>query len=206
MKKRVVCSLLLLSLLTAILSGCGANKNQVPTRSHGNKTQTVSDVMQQGTGATATPTPAKLTDAPTPANPTDAVTPEGTPTPVATVTSAPRTFDKIDVDLTTLSSTMVYSEVYNMVVTPEDYIGKVVKMSGEFAYFHDDAIGADYFACIIADATACCQQGIEFVLAGSHSFPDDYPALGTNICVVGEFDTYEEAGYMYCTLRNATLQ
>ena len=111
MKKRVVCSLLLLSLLTAILSGCGANKNQVPTRSHGNKTQTVSDVMQQGTGATATPTTAA---------PTDVVSPEGTPTPVATVTSTPVDPGKVDIDLTTLSSTLVYPEVYNMVVSPEN--------------------------------------------------------------------------------------
>ena len=197
MKKRVVCSLLLLSLLTAILSGCGANKNQVPTRSHGNKTQTVSDVMQQGTGATATPTTAA---------PTDVVAPEGTPTPVATVTSTPMDPGKVDIDLTTLSSTLVYTEVYNMVVSPEDYIGKIVKMNGPFAHYHDDVTGADYFACIIADATACCQQGIEFVLAGSHTFPNDYPEIGTDICVVGEFDTYEEDGYMYCTLRNAILQ
>ena len=29
-----------------------------------------------------------------------------------------------------LSSTMVYSEVYNMMVDPESYIGKTVKMDG----------------------------------------------------------------------------
>ena len=31
---------------------------------------------------------------------------------------------KCDVDLTLLSSTMVYSEVYNMMVDPDSYIGK----------------------------------------------------------------------------------
>ena len=34
--------------------------------------------------------------------------------------------DNFDVDLTNLSSTMVYSEVYNMMSTPENYIGKTV--------------------------------------------------------------------------------
>ena len=41
--------------------------------------------------------------------------------------------DGVDVDLTALSSTMVYSEVYNMLYFyPEDYYGKTVKMTGLF--------------------------------------------------------------------------
>ena len=43
----------------------------------------------------------------------------------------------VDVDLTKLSSTMVYSEVYNMVNTPEDYTGKTVRMTGSFNLWHD---------------------------------------------------------------------
>ena len=38
----------------------------------------------------------------------------------------------IDVDRTTLSSTMVYSEVYNMMSEPDGYLGKTVKMDGSF--------------------------------------------------------------------------
>lgn len=109
----------------------------------------------------------------------------------------------IDVDLTTLSSTMVYSEVYNMMVSPDNYIGKTVKMDGMFALYHDEAADKYYFACIIADATACCSQGIEFVLTDDYTYPDDYPEEGGDICVVGVFDTYQEGDYTYCTLRNA---
>lgn len=113
---------------------------------------------------------------------------------------------KIDVDLTQLSSTMVYAEVYNMMTTPEAYIGKTVKMDGTFAYYHDKTTDQYYFACLIQDATACCSQGIEFVLADDHTFPDDYPEAGTDICVIGIFDTYQEGSNTYCTLRNARLQ
>ena len=109
----------------------------------------------------------------------------------------------IDVDLTVLSSTLVYSEVYNMMVSPEEYLGKTVKMDGSFALYHDEATDKYYFACIIADATACCSQGIEFVLTEDYTYPDDYPEVGGAICVVGIFDTYQEGEYMYCTLRNA---
>ena len=54
----------------------------------------------------------------------------------APVASEPvQSADGIDVDLTKLSSTMVYSEVYNMLYTPDDYIGQTVKMNGAFAYY-----------------------------------------------------------------------
>ncbi len=111
----------------------------------------------------------------------------------------------IDIDLTALSSTMVYSEVYNMMAVPEDFIGKTIKMEGIFSSFHDDQTGKDYFACIIQDATACCAQGIEFELEGEHKYPDDYPEVGGDVCVVGVFDTYTEGEYTYCTLRNAKM-
>ena len=71
--------------------------------------------------------------------------------------------------------------------------------------FHDESSDKYYFACIISDATACCSQGIEFVLTDGYSYPDDYPEEGGDVCVVGVFDTYQEGGYTYCTLRNARL-
>ena len=110
-----------------------------------------------------------------------------------------------DVDLTQLSSTMVYSEVYNMMTAPDGYMGKTVKMKGPFSVYHDEETGNYYFACIISDATACCSQGIEFVLTGEHTYPKDYPELGTEITVTGIFDTYEENGYMYCRLNDAEI-
>ncbi|MCR5668693.1 MAG: hypothetical protein K6G05_06550 [Lachnospiraceae bacterium] len=109
------------------------------------------------------------------------------------------------VDLTTLSSTMVYSEVYNMLINPTEYIGKTVKMEGQFRVYHDESTNKYYFACIISDATACCTQGIEFELAGDFNYPDDYPAEGSDICVTGVFDTYQEDESTYCVLRDASL-
>ncbi len=112
----------------------------------------------------------------------------------------------VDVDLTTLSATMVYSEVYNMMTGPEAYMGKTVRMKGELAYYKNEATGKEYFACIIRDATACCAQGIEFELAGDYKYPDDYPELGTEITVKGVFDTYNEGENRYVTLRNAVME
>ena len=114
--------------------------------------------------------------------------------------------EDVDIDLTKLSKTMVYSEVYNMMVSPEDYVGKTVRMSGIYNDFVDGVTGIQYFYCVIQDATACCAQGIEFVLTDDYKYPDDYPELGSMATVVGRFDTYMEGEYMYCTLRDAVLE
>ena len=92
-----------------------------------------------------------------------------------------------------------------MVYEPDRYRGKTVKMKGSFAMFHDESTDKYYFACIIKDATACCSQGIEFDLKGDHKYPDDYPEEGTEITVVGTFDTYEEGNAMYLILREAQM-
>lgn len=126
--------------------------------------------------------------------------------PVATGTNgSPQYEGKVDVDLTQLSSTMVYSEVYNIVTKPSEYEGKVVKMDGSFATYHNEVNDKYYFACIIADATACCSQGLEFELAGNYDYPKDYPELGTDITVTGIFHTYMEDDTLYCHLEDAEL-
>lgn len=118
---------------------------------------------------------------------------------------APSKPEKVDLDLTTMSSTMVYSEVFNMVTTPENYIGKTVKMRGTYMYYYDEKPNRYYFFCLISDAMACCSQGIEFALTKDYHYPEDYPKPDDEITVVGVFDSYEEEGNTYCILRNARL-
>lgn len=101
------------------------------------------------------------------------------------------------VDLTALSSTMVYAEVYNITTCPTDYMGKTIKMSGPYYAFYYDETDSYYYYVMINDAAACCQQGIEFIWNGEHTYPDDYPADKTNIETTGIFSSYEEQGETY---------
>ena len=105
-------------------------------------------------------------------------------------------------DLTELSSTVVYSEVYNILITPDDYKGKIIKMKGLFNQYTDEETGKIYNTVIIPDATACCQQGLEFELSDktNPSFEQ-----GTGITVVGTFDTYSDGEFLYCHLKNAKI-
>lgn len=107
------------------------------------------------------------------------------------------TDESVDVDLTKLSSTMVYSEVYNIIMVPDDYIGKTIKMKGFFRVYPSLETDAVYFAVVIPDATACCEQGFEFVLRGEHTYPEDYPTEDAEIEITGVLETYEEDGLEY---------
>ena len=135
------------------------------------------------------------------------------PQPSPAITEPPQaSADSAEVDLTVLSSTMVYAEVYNMLYNdPESYLGKTVRARGEFSIYQlvvDGVLQPDpvAYACIIADATACCAEGMEFVLKDDLAYPDDYPEPGAEITVVGEFQAYEENGITGYHLINARLE
>lgn len=177
MKKRMM--ILLVLLLVPVMTAC-RNAGGKDLGTGGN---TVTDILEQGMAPTQTEPGA---------------VPETTG---ESTVMAPST--DVDVDLTALSSTMVYSEVQNMLLSPEQYEGKSVRMNGDFAVAQGD--DRMYYACIIRDATACCANGIEFVRQGDYSYPDDYPEVGSQITVVGKFDTYYEDGQMYLQLLNAQL-
>lgn len=185
--KKTIC-LFAAVVLCVVLVGCGGSAD---TRSNVvNQAKSVRDVLNDGMKNTET---VQQTE-------TGESVPDTQPMPSAEPSTERQT---VDVDLTTLNSTMVYSEVYNMTTNPENYMGKTVRMSGTFNY----AVGDNryYYACLIADATACCAQGIEFVLKDNRSFPEEYPEVGDAITVVGIFDTYYEGSNRYCQLIDANM-
>lgn len=112
---------------------------------------------------------------------------------------------KIDMDLSGITGTMVYAQVYQMLMEPEAYLGKVIRISGWLDVFEDDFAGVVYTSCVIPDATGCCAQGLEFVWQGEHAYPEDYPELGTNLTVTGRFETYMEGEWIYIHLVDAEV-
>ena len=113
---------------------------------------------------------------------------------------------QVDLDLSEMSGTVVYSEVYNIMSEPEKYIGKVIKIKGNFQIYQEVTLNKTYYACVIPDATACCQQGIEFVPKKRMIYPNDFPPLETEIVVSGKFTPYNENGTTYYTLLNSTME
>ncbi len=203
---------LVLSLLLAACGGGGGSANRTDTGNAGNDVAALletADASQDYAGPdTAAQDNAVQADRETPSEPeTSAVSPDAVSPTVHAGGELPESVpsaEGIDIDLTQMSATMIYSEVYNMLYNPRDYIGKTIRMTGTYNPYFDDSTGLIYNLCLIADATACCQQGLEFELAGGQNAAELLSA-DEEITVVGTFDTYIEGGYRYCTLRDAEL-
>ena len=173
--KKIICLLMTAALILS-LAACSGNKN-------GNSASSIAVDDSSKTAAETTVT-----------------TNDGTK--AVSKAELPKT-EGVDVDLTKMSSTMVYSEVLNMQQHPDDYMGKIVRMKGPFNVTELD--DNRYFACVIKDAAACCSTGIEFVWAGEHSYPEDYPEVNTEITVTGTFNVYSEGNSKYLQLKDAEV-
>ena len=189
--KRLFCLMLAVCMMVS-LCACGKDSEE------GAGNDASSSNEKSSASAESIPTPKEQE------TPDEQQTPEE---PEQTQTSA----DGVEVDLTVLSSTMVYSEVYNMLYNdPAHYLGKTVRARGTFSIYQlvtDGVLQPDpvAYACIISDAAACCAEGMEFVLKDDLAYPDDYPELGAEITVIGEFQSYEENGMTWYHLVNARL-
>lgn len=195
MRRNLFGFVIIIMMMVVMLTGCGNADSKVD--------QVIQNQMQEADNKNSQSESTKETE-----EDKSSEISEKLPTEVVTDNNTEgRTTDgNVDVDLTKLSSTMVYSEVYNMMYTPENYIGKTVKMSGMFVAYTNQDQSQFYPAVIIADATACCSQGLEFVLEGNPSYPEGYPEMETEITVVGTYETYEEDGNTYCRLKNAKIE
>lgn len=100
---------------------------------------------------------------------------------------------RIDIDLTDKSAQIVYAYVYNMMTEPDDYLGKVLRVKGTYDVSYYEPTDNYYHWCVIADATACCAQGLEFICSAE----DAYPEEGSEITIEGTFGKYDELGYTY---------
>ena len=100
----------------------------------------------------------------------------------------------MEIDLTNMSSTMVYSYVFNMISTPDDFIGQRFRIRGIYDEQYWDQTKLTYHYIVITDATACCAQGLEFVLTDPNAA---YPQVGEEFEISGIFGTYEEEGNLY---------
>ena len=106
------------------------------------------------------------------------------------------TASDVDVDLTTMSSTVVYSYVADMLENPDHYKGQLVRMEGDSNTTHGGT-----HSCIVYDALGCCTEGIEYILED-----EEYPEDGDGITVVGTFATYKKGEGKYFVLIDAALE
>ena len=77
--------------------------------------------------------------------------------------SAPKT--DVELDLSKMNADLAYAFIFQLVVEPEKYEGKTIRMTGTFETFYDNEPYGRHDYCIITDVLACCAQGLEFETA-----------------------------------------
>ena len=95
----------------------------------------------------------------------------------------------VDHDLSNMNANMIFAEIFNLVLMPDEYIGRTFRMKGNFAVYVNETSGNKYFSIIIPDATQCCQQGIDIICLGDMKYPEDFPKIGSEIMVTGQFNS-----------------
>lgn len=126
--------------------------------------------------------------------------------PTQTPTEAPPVIeDDSTVDLTNVSNMIAYAELFSMAMSPEEYVGKTVKLTGVYSSFFDENLNYTYRACTVSDNTSCCAQGIYFEL-GETADPSRLPENGEEVTIEGEFQLYTMAdGYGSYHLVNTVI-
>ena len=97
-------------MLVLVFSGCKVTESQVENKANQTSKKTINDILAES---------------------------QANNTTVAPKVDYPELNYSAEVDLTKLNSNMVYSTVYSMVNSPEEYKGKTVKAQGTFDIFTD---------------------------------------------------------------------
>ena len=111
----------------------------------------------------------------------------------------------VDVDLTALSTTMAQAEFQNILSNQGDYLGKTIKVRGQYYSLIIDRTGNHHHYVIVVPGDECCMMGFEFKLSGDYTYPDDYPEQKVMIEVTGTLERYEELGNSYLHLAAADM-
>ncbi len=219
--KRITVLILVLGMILTV-TGCSGGDSQT-MGSRLNTENAVDKVLNQKTGdveskssagATTETTTTTETQTTTETESASATEPTSEPTYGQVVNGdssviAQYKSEGVDVDLTLMGKDLIYATVYQMMSKPEEYEGKTIRIEGKYYASYYPITDKYYNYCLIADALACCSQGLEFELGGDAVYPDDYPADQSQVIVTGVFETYtEEAGqtFYYCRLRDAEYQ
>ena len=110
--------------------------------------------------------------------------------------------DGIDIDLSQMSGMMAYAELSNIIYYADDYVGKVIRMTGTAVSYYDEQTDTQYYAVMILDATACCSSGFDLLLAEGQTLPEN----GQEITVTGELEIYEPyEGIQFLRLKDAVV-
>lgn len=105
--------------------------------------------------------------------------------------------EKVDYDLSKMNYNMISALTFDMAMNSDKYLGKKIKIQGLFFSLLNEDVNQRFYACLVYDATACCQVGLDFVLNGEKKYPEDFPAERTEIEITGIYETRKAGNIEY---------
>ncbi|HHU03176.1 MAG TPA: hypothetical protein GXZ91_08635 [Christensenellaceae bacterium] len=101
-------------------------------------------------------------------------------------------------DLSRLSSTMAYAQLYDMLCNPEQYVGSAVKLKGPYMPYQSEDGEIMHFI-LVFDMQGCCELSLEMLPTRGANI--EYPEMNTEIEVEGLFDICNDNGLRFVALR-----
>lgn len=98
------------------------------------------------------------------------------------------------IDLTKMSANMVYAYLDSIFISPEEHIGNCFRIAGVYDKSTWGDLETQFHYIIVADAMACCQLGLEFILTDQNV---SYPNSGDRIEISGILTSYEEEDNLF---------
>lgn len=214
MKRGILVALLLAAVLT--LTACGTPKDAAPaptataelpaqTEAPAPQATQVPDTGDQIPPEEALAQIIAAGDAATP-NPFDKPVYDGPPSAMRPEATHYRDIGPLDIgpvihwDLSRMSATMAYAQLYTMLTEPEKFVGQTVKVRGQYYPSADENGVPLYHFVIVFDAAACCELGIEFLWTGNPP-ANMYPPPMSIVEMTGLFDICNDGGEKFCVLR-----
>ena len=111
---------------------------------------------------------------------------------------------KFDYDFTKMGQSVAYSQLVDFMNEPTKYMGKTIKIKGDYYAQPSDDGKTTYYWIILNDTTACCSAYIEFLSdSGNYPAKSSDPNSGDIVTITasGVIDSYDELGQTYYILR-----
>ena len=113
----------------------------------------------------------------------------------------------IDVNLSALSATMLFAEITRITNNPEDYLGQVIKIHGEYFNFYDGERNQYIHFVLVLDEAGCCNEGFQFRVSEEFGSPEDLFEIQEEIEIIGVFSSCEgdEWGRYYLAVEELNI-
>ena len=107
-----------------------------------------------------------------------------------------RAREGVDIDMVAMRDTMVYATMANILRNPANHEGQTIRVAGSYSNRFWDVTGSHYHFLVVQGQGGCCPRQMEFRRNGDYIFPDDYPAEGAAIELIGVFTRGERSFYL----------